>query len=358
MFFAPKSVKAVGIDISESSIKVMQLSGKRGVFYPVAHSAVDFPPQLVANHMISDEGRMAEFITRAVAKARHVNTKYAVVSVPEAKSFVRILKLPKMPESEMDTAIPWELEQDIPVPIEQVYFDWRFVKEEGDYNHILVTVTPRDYVDALVNSLKLAKIKPVALEMESQATARALIGAEDRDKTTLVIDMTTYLTSFIIVAGNGILEYTSNIPVGGSHLTEAISTATGLKTNEAEALKVKQGLLGESKKGNIKQAMLVVLDSIVSEIRNVVKFYEDHASFGGAVSKIVLTGGSANLIGLPDYLNARLSVGAGRPIERITIGDPWINALPKDKRANLGLTEQQAIAYSTAIGLALRGAKP
>ncbi len=356
MLFAPAKINAVGIDISDSSLKVMQLTHHRDGFAPLAYSDVEIPSTLIVNHVISDESKLAEFITRALKQAKFVNTKYAVVSVPEAKSFVRILKMPKMAESEIGGAIPFELEQDIPIPIDQVYLDWQVVKEEADANHVLVMATPKDYVDSLVTALKMAKLRPIALELESQATARALVGAEDMNQAALVIDMSSTITSFVIASGKGVLEYTSNIPVGGNNLTESIARNLGIPEKEAEKLKRESGLLSESKKGNIKQAMLPILDNIVDEIRNVVNFHENHSTLSPAVNKVIICGGASNLLGLTDYISARLNLGTGRPIERIVLGDPWINALAKDQRAKaIKISDSESLAYSTAIGLALRG---
>jgi type IV pilus assembly protein PilM len=355
MLFSKKKIQAFGMDISDSSIKIMQLSRHRDSYFPVAHSHLDLPPTMIANHMISDQQKLADYISRAITAAKHVSSRYVVVSVPEAKSFVRILEMPKMGDVELEGAIPWELEQDIPVPIDQVYMDWQIVKEGETTNQVLVMSTPKDYIDTLVGSLKMANLKPIALELESLATARALIGPEDENQATMVIDMTTSLTSFIIVSGKGVLEYTSNIPIGGNHLTESVARNLGITPKEAELVKRESGLLTESKKGNIKQALLPIIDNIVDEIRNVVKFHEDHSKLSPAVNKIILCGGAANLAGLPDYIAARLNIGIGKPIDRIVLGDPWINAFHADKRPKLDMTDQEAVAYSTVIGLALRG---
>jgi type IV pilus assembly protein PilM len=356
MLFSPHKINAVGIDISDSSIKVMQLTNYKDSLAPLAYSNLEIPSTLVANHMISDEQKMAEYIARAIRDAKFVNTKYAVVSVPEAKSFVRILKMAKLNAEDMDGAIPWELEQDIPIPIDQVYLDWQIVKEEADSNQVLVMATPKDYVDALIGSLKLAKLKPIAMELESQATARALVGPEDSNQATLVIDMSSSITSFVIVSGKGILEYTSNIPIGGSHLTESISRNLGITAKEAEKLKKETGLMADSKKGNVRQAMLPILDNIVDEIRTVVNFHEAHSILSPGVNKVIITGGAANLQGLLDYITARINVGSGKPIDRIVIGDPWVNVMKKENRKGaIKISDTEAVAYSTAIGLALRG---
>jgi type IV pilus assembly protein PilM len=356
MLFGPKKVRALGIDISELSVKIMQLTPQKGGFWPSAYSTLELPASIISSHTILKEEKLADYIIRAVKLAKNVNTNYVVASVPEAKSFVRILKMPKMAEEEIEGAIPWELEQDIPIPIEQVYMDWRIVREEADSNHIMVMATPKDYVDSLITTLKMAKLRPVALELESQATARALIGVEDSNEAVLLLDMSSSFTSFVIVSGQGSLEYTSSIPFGGSHLTESIATNLGITPKEAEKIKRDNGLLADSKKGNGRQAMLPILDNVVTEIRNVVKFHQDHSNLSKAVNKVVLCGGAANLKGMADYITARLNLGAGKPIDHIILGDPWVNVLAQDMAAKIPVTKEESLSYASSIGLALRGA--
>src|SRR3989338_1155389 len=113
--FRNKKIEAFGIDISNVSIKVMQLSSTAGSLHPQAFADIQIPSNIIVNHMITNEERLADQIKRAVSAAGKITTKYAVASVPEAKSFVRILKLTKISETELTGAIPCELEQEIPV---------------------------------------------------------------------------------------------------------------------------------------------------------------------------------------------------------------------------------------------------
>jgi type IV pilus assembly protein PilM len=353
--FAPKKIQTIGIDISESSVKLMQLAKHKDGFLPSAYSHVHLPNSLIANHIITDPDKLASYIARAVHTAKYVDTRYVVASVPEAKSFVRVLKMPKMPESEIEGAIPWELEQDIPVPIDQVYFDWRLVKEEDDSNQVLVMATPKDYVDNLVQALKIAKLKPVALELEPLATARALIGPDDANQAVLIMDISTTASSLAVISGSGVLEYTSSVPVGGNHMTDAIAKNLGINQKEAEKMKVENGLMADSKKANVRQAMLPILDALLEEVRNVIKFHEDHSVLSPSVNKVVLCGGGANLKGLLEYITARTNVGAGRPIDRIVLGSPWINIGDAETIGKIALSSEDSLSYATAIGLALRG---
>ncbi|MBI2607902.1 MAG: type IV pilus assembly protein PilM [Candidatus Doudnabacteria bacterium] len=351
--FGNQKINAFGLDVSDVSIKVMQLEKVKSSLNLRAYSNYPLSGKLFNNHMIISEQRLADSINRAIEEARNVNTKYVVASVPEMKSFVRVIYIPRMPESEIVNALPWELEQNIPVPIDQVYLDWQIIKEVDDRLELLVTAAPKDYVDSLAETLELAKLKPVAFELESQATARAVVGSEDADRAILILDMATLQTSFIVV-NNSALEYTSSIPVAGRAFTESIARNLGVPASEAEKIKQELGLVEESKRGNIKRAILPMLDNIVDEIRNVVRFHEEHANPKSRIDKIYLSGGSAKLMGIADYISARLNLGADRPLGKVVLGNPWINVIQTTDH-QLPFSKEEALEYSTVAGLAIRG---
>ncbi len=348
-----KKLHPFGLDISERSIKIMELGPQKTGLQPLAYSHVDVPVNLINNHVITSEEKLAALVTKAVAMAKKLESRYAVLSIPEAKSFVRMVTLPKMGLEEVDGALPWELEQDIPVPIEHVYMDWQLVEETDDHMKILAMAAPKDYIDSLVQVLKLAKITPVAFELESQATARAAVAAEDRESSVLLVDIASTVTS-LAIATKGVLEYTSSIPLGGDSLTAGIAEKLGIPAKEADKMKIEFGLTAENKKGNVRQAILGVLDNIVDEIRNVVKYHEDHSLFKQPVSKVVLCGGGSRLIGAADYIAARMNVGAGQAVSRVTVCDPLVNVADQAHRTGF-MSADQALDYTTAIGLALRG---
>jgi type IV pilus assembly protein PilM len=353
--FKNKKINAFGLKISDVSVKTMQLKPTPHGFFPHAFSEVALPIKTINNHAIANEAKLADYILRAVAKAGKIDTKYVVASVPEAKSFVRIVKIPKMDEREIDSAVPYELEQDIPVPVDQVYLDWQPIGETPDGMELLVTATTKDYVDSLISVLSQIKLKPVALELESQATARAIIGREDIKEAILIVDISTAQTSFIIV-DNGNMQYTSSIPAAGSAFTESIGRNLGVPQDEAEKLKRANGLMNETKKGNIRQAILPIIDNIVDEIKNVLRFQVEHSKDKRPVSKIYLCGGGSKLLGIDEYISARLNLGTTRPIGQVRLGNPWVNILNDDPKRKIPLSKEEALNYASVIGLALRGA--
>jgi len=351
MLFAEKKPRDFGIDVSENSIKIMQLENRRGGIVPVAFSRVELPPLLVNNHQITDEAKLAEYVMKAVRSAKNLSGSHVVANVMEAKSFIRTLKMPRMGEAEMAGAIPWEMEQDIPVPIDQVYMDWEVVKEEGDDMFVTVTASPRDYVDSLVRVLKLAKLRPVALELESRAAARALMLGQQPVGSTMVIDISAPSTSFVIVSPQGNIEYTSSIELGGDRISENISKDLGIPLKDADKLKRENGLLSDNKKGNPRQSIFGVLDATIEELQNVIRYHGDHIRIGGKIEDIVLTGGGSALPGIADYFSARMNISSGRTAKRIFLGNPMAGLAVG--RAGV-VPAADVVSYATAIGLALR----
>lgn len=353
-FLGNKKIKAFGLDISDTSIKVMQFDYAGDRISSVAFNDSPLYDKVINNHLIVNIDRLADNILRTVAAAKKIDTKFVICSVPETKSFVRKLTIPKMSDSEIVTSLPYELEQDIPIPVDQVYLDWQVLGASGDKIEVLAHATPKDYMDSLVASLNKAQLVPVAMELESQATARALITRDLQTKSVLIVDSSTKQTSFIIV-DNGIIQYTSNIPIAGNAFTESISRNLGIKTEDAEKMKQEQGLSAESGQ-DVRKAILPILDNIVDEIKNVIRFFEEHETNHKAIETILLCGGSSKLGGIAGYISDRMNLGSVHAQAQVLLADPWAN-VTADPKAPLPLDRLSALAYTTVIGLSLRGVK-
>ncbi len=355
-FGTPQKIKSFGLDISDTSIKVLDLTKQGGQYSPTAFANIPLFDRVINNHMIVSEKKLADNILQAITVARKINTPYVICSIPEAKSFVRNVSLPRMSEDEIDGAIPFELEQDIPVPVDQVYLDWQIIKQDSSKFDLLVTAAPKEYVDSLVGSLKLAKLIPVALEIESQATARALIGPDNLQKKVLIVDLATKQTSFIIV-DNGIIQYTSSIPTAGNAMTESIARNLGLKYEEAERLKQSGGAAAPDLLESMRKSVLPVLDSILEEIKNIFRFYSEYNPDHKSIETILLCGGTAKLAGMADYFSGRLNAGSTGMFINVSLGDPWANIMSLKTEQSLPFTPTEALGFTTVVGLAIRGVK-
>jgi len=365
--------EAFGLDISDLSLKIIKLK-KRGKFLTLASfGEAQIKPGIIKEGEIKDEEKLAETIKGAIKKVKgeRIKTKYVVASLPEEKAFLQVIQMPRMPEEDLKSAVIYEAENYIPLPIEQVYLDSQIVSPV--YNHldhfdVLLAALPKKTVDPYLASLKKAGLQPKALEIESLAIARAVIKDEVATSPILLIDLGATRTSFIVFSGHS-LRFTSSIPVSSQNFTEIISKSLGVSLTEAERLKIKYGLEEKielkikdkkteikKERGKIFEALVPALVDLVQQIKKHLAYYQSHASHehlapnGRVVSKILLCGRGANLKGLTELLTLELKI-------LVELANPWVNILPEGQRETPELLFEKSLGYTTALGLALRGIK-
>lgn len=345
--FFSKSQTAFGLDVSGTSLKAMQLSKKDNGFTMEAFTEIQLTKGVMTGDVISDPKALSSLIKDSLIKPKFGNftTDAVVASLPESKSFIRVIQIPLMSEAEAENAVPFEAESFIPLPLDQVYLDWEFLGKTADKLNVLIIAAPREYVDNYVSILENAGLRPAALEVESQSLQRALI-EPGKTGSTLLVDLDAFRSSLIMIE-DGNLQFTSSIPVAGNSITEAVAKALGISSVKAEAVKNEIGIANTAEYPNIKSALVPVLTSLSEEIKNILKFYTSHSN--RQVNQVLLTGGSAKLKNLVDYLRPELSDTPGLQVE---LANPYANMTA------LGvfpLEQFDALSFTTAIGLAMRG---
>ena len=381
--------EAFGLDISDLSLKIIKLKKIKNGFDLATFGEQNLKPGIIKGGEIKDEKALSEVIKEALNKVQgeKLKTKYVIASLPEEKAFLQVIQMPRMSEEELKSAVIYEAENYIPLPIEEVYLDSQVIQpvhNHLDHFDVLIAALPEKTVDPYLSVLKMARLEPVSLEIESLSISRALIKGEVSAFPVLLIDLGATRTSFIIFSGHS-LRFTSSIPVSSGNFTEIISKTLGVDLAEAEKLKIKYGLeekiqinkikKGTEKKtdynpptassrsqseraprGKIFEALIPPLVDLIQQIERHLDYYQTHASHehlppnGKGVSKILLCGGGANLKGLPELLSLELKI----PVE---LGNPWINILPTSLKELPDLPLEKSLAFTTAIGLALRGIK-
>ena len=335
-----------GLDISDRSIKVIQFKQKNKKLSLFSYGTEEISSNsIIEDGEIKDFQKLAEVIKRAKNKAKPnpIETNHVICSLPESKCFFREVSLPKMTLKEVNEAIKWEVEQQVPLSREEIYLDWYILDKKDPLkkiNKIFLTAAPRQLVDSYVKVLKQASLQPIAMEVESAATVRALIGKNKYNSVVLIIDLGETRTSFIIFK-SPIIRFTRSISFSGSSLTNEISKGLKIEYQEAEKLKKEWGLDKEKGNGSLIKCLEPLLRDLSKNIRESLNYYSGH--FNGnfsknEVKKIILCGGGANLKGLDSWLASEIK----KEVEKI---DSWDNIAPKNP------------CYTTAIGLALRGMK-
>lgn len=347
-------MRAFGLDLSDQSLKLIELKREGSELRLANFYDAALEEGVIIKGRIVKEDVLVAAIRESLIRARKgkIKTRFAVACIPELESFVRVIKLPSLPEEELAQAVRFESEQHIPLSGEEVYLDWQKIGQEPEGNlEVLVAASPKKLVDSYVSVLAKANLIPMVVEIESAATVRSVIRSEDK-LCYLVVDIGRARTSLIIY-DQGTLQFTSSVEPFGGSFTEKISKDLNLNLEEAEKFKKLYGLIRQDKRQNkkVRESLLPVVLKLADEINIAKKFYEDHFPAGQKFSKIILCGGGAKLAGLVPELKIILK-------EEVMLANPWVNVinqkdkyLPEINRKD----SKDSLGYTTAIGLALRG---
>lgn len=333
-----------GIDLGTSSIKVVQaeLMGTRS--YRVSGvGLVQNPAGVVAFDDPRVSGKLAQAIKQVITQAG-IHDKRAVVAIPELKCYSRIVEMPNMSEAELATAVKWEAEQFVPIPVAEVELDYVVVRRppKGSEQKMLVylVAAPKKYLQAMVDFLLSLGIEPVAVESEMVAVARifTMVGLPG---TSMIVHIGAQSSVMAVVEGESLL-FTHASSVGGVAMSRAISESLKLPAAQAEEYKRVYGLDGAQLEGKVREALLLVCESLVGDLRKAVE--HSATKYATNVVRIILSGGGAYL---PAFAQQLSSVFGGL---EVVLGDPFVNAKPAR-----GVTiPNERTVYSVAAGLAVR----
>lgn len=361
-FLKPK-IQGFGVDLSDFSVKIIAFEKKAGKISLSSFGRQEIIPGIIEEGEIKKEAELIEIIKKAVKEVQGspLKNKYCVVSLPEAESFVRVLQLPLMDKSEVGEAIKWEIETNIPLGLNEIYYDWQIInsldKEATAANQqhldILVGVLPKRIVNPYLNVLKMAGLQPLAFEIESLAIARALLKNGTCEEPTMVIDMGAKKTSLVIFFRQAVY-LTASLPISNSSFITTLSEKLYVNAEEAKRIKFEGGLNFEDPKDQAFQALKPSLDELIAKIKSYSDFFQSHAGTSlnkqnVKINNVLLCGGGAKFMNLNRFLEKELQIP-------VAIGKPWLNAFPAEKPRLLPIFDKtESLAYTTAIGLALRG---
>lgn len=352
-----------GIDINDLSLKLVKLEKNKGDIKLASFNLVRIKPGVVKEGVIQDKEALIKVIKFAAqtVEGKEIDTKYAVVCLPEEKSFSQVIQMPKMTEKELREAVPFEAENYIPLPIDKVYLDFQVIEPQERQDHLehlqlLINAAPKSIVDSYIDCFKKAGFIPSVLEVESQSIARALLKNGKGAEPVILIDFGETKSSFVIFSNNSI-RFTSTMPISSQRLTEAISQKLGVGLQKAEELKIKYGLAkNEDKKYNIAPALTPIIKELAVQIKKYINFYQSHASqeyffTDLPLEKIILCGGGANLKKMPEFLEEELKPDLKVQVQ---IGDPLLNIV-KQRNGAYVILGPKLLSFTTALGAALRG---
>ena len=366
----------IGLDISDYSLKVVQLGKKRKKTRIQSFNKIGLEKGILNDGVIALEDRFMERLKKLLEKPRfgQITSREVVACLPESKTYIKLIKVEKGPNNLSDI-IESEIEKHIPVSIKDIYYDWQKVGEDKKGYSILIGAAPRDIVDQYIEVLGKANLSVVALEIESMAICRSLLKQEspnfkgESNKNYCLIDIGAKRTSLVIYARNTIVTAIS-MSVSGQEATDKISHTLEINHGQAEKAKIICGLDKEKAEGIIYDILSEMINRLFSRIENAFDFYDNHYVHLGSVNQIILCGGGSGIKDLDKIIKQKFSIDTiigdfsnvlGETKEKLAKNfmenhklDIKLSKNKKDT-STYNTKQNSLLSYTTAIGLALRG---
>lgn len=306
-----------GLDIGSSSMKVMQLSpDKARVPRILGYGVSDFYPRnSTAEGVVVNKKALGESLYELLSKRLNgqISTKRVAATIPSSHTFSRPMKLPHMEGEELTEAVKLEVEQYVPVPVDQLYMGYEVSRRDAKEIELLSVAIPKKIVDSYVDFLQTMGLEPVSLEPTMNALARLFSAADpSHDMPSIMIDLGSVATDLAVFDKSMFVN--STMPSGSDNLLDTISNRMHISVDQARQLKNEKGIGGETEISSIAKPML---DNLVKEIQKIIRYYNERSTPAQhTISQIVLMGGGSTTPGLGQYLSKQL----GMPARML---DPW-----------------------------------
>jgi type IV pilus assembly protein PilM len=350
------SGKRVGLEISNSACRIAEVSVSGGRVKVHNIGQARLPARAVVDGGVVDVTAVTGAIERCM-KEGGFSIKEVHLGIAGLRAITRELDMPRVPDSELDSAVRLQALDIIPFPPEKTLLSARpledVVSPTGEaIRRVLLAAAHRDLVDPLIQAVEAAGLVPLSVDLSSAALVRALYDPlQPTAGPEAIVSVGSGLT-MIVVHEAGVPHFVRTIAEGGDTITAAIAGALDLPVDDAESTKRNLDQAGP----HIRAAAAAAAEaaaSVVAEIRSSIDYY---ATLPGRseVTRITVTGGGSRLAGFVERLQQQLRA----PVVTGTV-------LGRMDTTDLGLSGEETVnrdpLFTTVLGLALPdppGVKP
>lgn len=319
-----KSRTPLALDIGTFAVKLVQLErGKQGLTLARLGMA-SLAPGAVEDGTVKDHEEVLRAVEELVS-AEKTKAKEAVVSLSGSAALVRTIHIPRMAGPARDSAIDAEVAQILPFPPEEARITrqrlGRVLVEGEEMEEFLLVAVKRKPLKDLVELMRHMRLEPKIVDvnllaLESAVNLSGAIPPDEEDAIALV-DIGASATLVHILRGRRTLM-TRLIPYGGNSVTEKLTEVLAVGRSEAEAIKL--GTKAPSSPRKAAESIREEVERIALELGRTFQLV-GHANPGIRVGRIILSGGGAQLDGLPAFLAASLDIGVdiSQPFRRVEV---------------------------------------
>jgi len=342
-------LKSVGdffaLDIGTNAVRVVQLSNSGQDNWSLVHfgyAPVDLKTTSASSK--ESERRLGEIIMTAVGQSG-IKTKDVVIGLPSQKTFTTVIDVPNMPEAELKSTIKYQIDQYIPMAVDEAKVDWALLGQSAhnpQQQEVLLASTANSYAEERLEFVEGLGLNVIAAEPDPIAMIRALLPSGIQDAR-LIIDVGELSTNLVVTYGDA-PRLVRTIPTGIHSLVKAAVQNLNVQEDQARQFILKFGLAPDRLEGQVFHAVESVLEQFATELTKSIKFFQTRypsTPVGG-----ILLSGYANIVPkFGEYVTAKTGVNSVQ-------ANPW-------QKVRVSQGDQQQLAaiateFSTVVGLAQR----
>jgi len=312
-----KKPKRIGLDIGHSNIKIAQVEPTSTGYRIHALHSIPTPRNAVQDSVVVDIEATADAIKQLLRKARtDANTAHLAVAGPTV--VVRTVKMPQMPEAALRKSLRFEAARYVPSSVEDSYIECEIIGNSNDGQmDVLIVASPKDMVEGRVAAAEAAGLEVDIVDIEAFACYRAFVEADtdfQPNAPFVLVDIGGQVSDVSVIDG-GKFALTRSIPLAGEALTNALQSYFKLSYEEATQGKLVLDLrpLIDAQGPMENPPLRVVqplIDELIREIRRSINYFQSQQADARdkKPTQLILTGGSSQMTGLPEYLSHKLGL--------------------------------------------------
>lgn len=360
-----KGKEVVGLDIGSHSVKLVQLSGKPGKYGLTNFGVEEISPEaMIGEESPETDELLINAISRFISRWK-VTTKNVVTAISGNSVVVRYVDFPKMKPDDLEKSLQFEAEPYVPFDIREACLDFQIledmVTEDGERKmRTLLVAARRDLLDLRINLLSRLGLNPQVIDVDALALGNAwgmnnpLASPEE---IVALVNIGARTTNINIMEGST-SRFVRDVFIAGNSFTRAIQRNLQVDYKTAEEMKKKGGLivadesmvsqLVDEEDPSFKTSRILspVVGDLLNEVKRSLEFYYSQSTKEKTVSRVILSGGSANLGNLDSFFSAALKC----PVE---INNPFSN-IDLSRISNTSMLEEAGPLFTIASGLAVR----
>jgi len=352
--FTPKAPPLFGLDISSSSVKMLEIvDAGKGQFRVERYAIEPLARDAVADGNVNNLEAVIDAVRRC-HKRLGTRTKHVAMAVPTGAVITKkIVVNAALREDELEVQVETEANQYIPFALEEVNLDFQSIgpsPTSPDEQEVMIAATRKEKVEDRVAVAESAGLKPLVMDVESFAQQTALtlvvqaLPGGGKDQNIAVVDIGANVMN-VTVLRNDQSVYSREQAFGGNQLTQEIVTRYGMSPEEAENAKRSGGLPDDFEA----EVMKPFMENLATEVQRALQFFFQSTQYH-SVDHILLAGGSAVIPGLDEVVNARAQVPC-------SVANPFIQ-MQTSPRVQQKRLMVDAPSLIVACGLAMRRFDP